>query len=74
MANDLAGSKKIDISEHNLSNIFACAWDWAKCVTWPNIHQLKQENIREYTLSDIPRFSNLTSTAIEVFVSNLIQD
>ena len=33
MANDLAGSKKIDISEHNLSNIFACAWDWAKCVT-----------------------------------------
>ena len=59
MATDLASSKKTDISEYNPSNIFACARDWSKCVTSPNINQLKLENIREYTPSDIPRFSNL---------------
>ena len=33
VATDLARSEKIDISEYNPSNIFACARDWSKCVT-----------------------------------------
>ena len=59
MATDLASSKKIDILEYNPSNVFGRARDWSKCVTSPNIHQLKLDyNIREYTRGDVSRFSN----------------
>ena len=39
---------------------------WSQHVMWPNIPQLKQGDIAGYHLSDIPQFSNLTSTMISV--------
>ena len=39
---------------------------WSQHVMWLNIPQLKQGDIPGYHLSDIPQFSNLTSTMISV--------
>ena len=45
-----------------ICQIILLARDWSKRSTWRNIPQLKQGDIRSFQPSDIPQFSNLTSS------------
>ena len=49
-----------------IHQIFLLARDWSKRSTWTNISQLQLGDIAECHPSDIPQFSNLTSTKISL--------
>ena len=51
-----------------IQQIFLLTCDWSKRSTWLNLPQLKLGDIREYHPSDIPQFSNLTSTTISLLL------